>query len=1119
MSCRSFPPPALTKQRRSHASGLAKHRSPSLTAKKEHQHACEDEDFPPVPEDRERSNSKPVVVLSPAFLRITHGLVGAVRKFQKHQQGLFNRAEVAFQLYDGDSDRPKHFGINKIYITPIIVPHAKLLKRFTETEDSQPDSGVQFEHVSFRHVGGTERINLNTIFNVCMDEDRRRRKPSVRVLAVGIAGSGKTIVFTKKGPFDWLSGNGWKDFVLVVSRELRDETVRSAANLAELFMSEYDMSEAEQREVCQYVSDNTEKVCLILDGFDEMDMTTCSDYMLGILDGTKLPGIRLIVTSRPTPEVFALARKAPFDRRVELIGFEPQDVPEYISKVLDQDAATDLIAHVRRDTQLSSLMATPYFAMKICELYCFRPVVPSCMAELFDFMMLRTAETKGGKNCDSWSAIPLELQQKFLRLGSFAFKMLIRRQFVYRQSALAEHKLDKNAILGLMVAADGTPFDDNRQWKFSHPIMPESFAANFAARCVCHTSKDVAWLVKKLVPLTAHLHIFWIQLAARLDNERVNMLIKSLLTAQAASAVDDDRRLTVDLATLDDFYLIDQARLDSAHSLLSATLDRTGMERLAAALLNDVVEGNAVTRVEAEMSCSRKETTDSEFLRALLQLWTQAIPLTTLAMIPLAISTFDQSTAQNVADFLLPNDRAQQYREHAMHMQTATRDSGVAVTATHSLYTLKTPQRTSLQDFSFPESNPDSMRDTTLGTEIVPSYDVNSPGCRDILLLAFRCFKEYSAYKKDALLSMQELHNILDQAGLDFSGHRMSKSECEIVTTVLKCHHMAVTGIKLRSCRIACGQAANDSGDSASALLTAMRECRKLITFDMEENGLQAHHLHLLADTIDNNHHQLRHVSLNYNEIGDAGLARLRASLVQCSNLTRLGLGNCQISSASLPVLRDIMRHCRLLKHIDLQECGLDDSGLGSITEELSSSELRSLSLRKNMIRCRSVPLKLLSLKKNPLRSGSNLQLHRILCYQTVLTNLDISYNIIGDKGLDGIQGALETCSALANVKLEGIGITTSSLSSLASLIATSWPRLITLDLNTNNFQRAVLKAHVTFVDAVGGSSSLSELHMPCEGKMNPALFRLVLWLDTKIPTVSVNKIRLGEELEATTTL
>ena len=158
-----------------------------------------------------------------------------------------------------------------------------------------------------------------------MDEDRRRRKPSVRVLAVGIAGSGKTIVFTKKGPFDWLSGNGWKDFVLVVSRELRDETVRSAANLAELFMSEYDMSEAEQREVCQYVSDNTEKVCLILDGFDEMDMTTCSDYMLGILDGTKLPGIRLIVTSRPTPEVFALARKAPFDRRVELIGFEPQD--------------------------------------------------------------------------------------------------------------------------------------------------------------------------------------------------------------------------------------------------------------------------------------------------------------------------------------------------------------------------------------------------------------------------------------------------------------------------------------------------------------------------------------------------------------------------------------------------------------------------------------------------------------------------------------------------------------------------------------------------------------------------------------------------------------------------
>ena len=217
-------------------------------------------------------------------------------------------------------------------------------------------------------------------------------------------------------PCLWRNNQIWVDqFDIVVAHELRFEDVRMAKGVRDLLaLDSLDIEEEDRRKVERYVHQNRHRVCVILDGLDETSLSSCSSFVSKVLHGESLKGIRLIVTSRPSQDVFSLAERNRHIRQIEVhvVGFRPDDVEVYVRKMLRKNEPDDLMKIVNENENVRSVMCTPLLAYEICKLYHWQQRVPLCVAELFDFMILRLAERRSARTCVKWDDVPNDVQQK-----------------------------------------------------------------------------------------------------------------------------------------------------------------------------------------------------------------------------------------------------------------------------------------------------------------------------------------------------------------------------------------------------------------------------------------------------------------------------------------------------------------------------------------------------------------------------------------------------------------------------------------------------------------------------------------------------------------------------------
>ena len=210
-----------------------------------------------------------------------------------------------------------------------------------------------------------------------------------KILVVGRPGIGKSSLCTKLSR-DWsngyLLGDRSKSFAhmfLFQFRWFNTETPEKIS-LRQLLSRIYPEGNIDN-EVFQYILDNPEKVLLVFDGLDEFkhhesclqdeqaqggnsptEIMPFSALYVKLVKGKQLCGATILTTSRPNVVKSAAGLK--FDRKVEIMGFTPEKVHEYVQKFCAHDAETvnRIWGHISSNIELLSLCYIPVNSFIVC---------------------------------------------------------------------------------------------------------------------------------------------------------------------------------------------------------------------------------------------------------------------------------------------------------------------------------------------------------------------------------------------------------------------------------------------------------------------------------------------------------------------------------------------------------------------------------------------------------------------------------------------------------------------------------------------------------------------------------------------------------------------------------
>ena len=667
-----------------------------------------------------------------------NALLDEMERVYKTLQRRYRQANLTFGK--GLTEKGETKKISHVFVKLMVLERGDLTPAFKNaTFGTAKEASRRLEHVfnDLSSSAATIRrcVELSEIFPHAASHEE-----SFRVLVLASAGCGKTTLVMKYCPLMWANGELWSGmFDLVICGELRNEDIRCAEDVGGLLggWGRLGIANVEDKQgVMDFIADHPHRVCLILDGLDETKLESCSRFVQDILRGEELHGLRVILTSRPCDDAFALCEECPFSQRLEVVGFLPADVEEYVRRVLNDELATELLGVLAEDMNLASVMSTPYFAARVCELYKWSQRIPRCVSDIHELMVLQIAESRSKKSFKSLKELPADFLKPLLDLGEFALRMLLAKRLCFPESEMRVFfSLCGNASpLGMLVSCEPDPIAGReRQYRFSHLVLQEFFSALFVAMSGRLYPGKIARLVEALGALSGHLNTFWQLLASQLDSECMDCLCNSLLlrkhTPLPVSEMD---------ALLFDHTAIPSNVLEALCGLLSLS----SMEVLAGKLLHGLVAGDAVTAVENEMQCSRKSN-NNDFLRTLLAMWLRCSPKAHVGTLLEYVDAVDSCAASSCCEI-----------------------TGIDL--------------------------------STLHTNLLPiqrkTIDKPFKARRD---LVYRCFMEYThgAVPPACHVSVSTISDLLTKCEV-YIAHSMSQSECFALEHVLKHHSHDATRVK-----------------------------------------------------------------------------------------------------------------------------------------------------------------------------------------------------------------------------------------------------------------------------------------------------------------------------------
>ena len=268
------------------------------------------------------------------------------------------------------------------------------------------------------------------------------------ILVEGAPGIGKS-TFAWKLCRKWGKGKLLQQYQLVVLLRLRDESVRTATNISDLF--QYYDHQIQQAAVEEIQKTGGKGVFLLFEGYDELpeELRTESSVFLDVITGhkAKLPEATVLITSRPwASEFLHLKCKEHISQHIEILGFTKANIQSYLESTTANDPSllTGLKNYISCYPHIDSMMYIPLNSAIVVEVYRNsrkdETLVPKTMTELY-FSLVRDlllrhlfdhpvdGKTRRWSVC-SFNDLPQDVYQQLCELGRIAYKGILHKQQV-----------------------------------------------------------------------------------------------------------------------------------------------------------------------------------------------------------------------------------------------------------------------------------------------------------------------------------------------------------------------------------------------------------------------------------------------------------------------------------------------------------------------------------------------------------------------------------------------------------------------------------------------------------------------------------------------------------------
>ncbi|OCT99940.1 NLR family CARD domain-containing protein 3 [Xenopus laevis] len=332
-------------------------------------------------------------------------------------------------------------------------------------------------------------IKLEQLFQKLCD-----RKSPKKILVSGVAGIGKT-VFVQKILHDFANTTAYENFDFAVNFTFRDlNFINKPVTLRELILKKH----GHLSHILDDILNNTEKLLMILDGFDEFKFYSQLDldqyiydpneeaelpHLVGsLIKGELLPEATIVVTSRPT-----VVNHIPVDsieRFVVITGFSEREIEEYFQKFYgDCIYGSDIFDSVRQNYFLFTLCYIPAFCWIVCSVLKGSTTLqidqPKTMTDIYCHYLVVILKHHTRQSCVANKT----LLEAVLSLGRLAYQSLLQHQTLFYEHDLETFPnlpcdiinsfLDKTCVQELVATENIL--------SFTHFTIQEFFAAFYYA--------------------------------------------------------------------------------------------------------------------------------------------------------------------------------------------------------------------------------------------------------------------------------------------------------------------------------------------------------------------------------------------------------------------------------------------------------------------------------------------------------------------------------------------------------------------------------------------------------------------------------------------------------------
>ena len=324
------------------------------------------------------------------------------------------------------------------------------------------------------------------------------KKPRL-VLIEGAPGVGKT-TFSEQFCFKWSQGQRLNDHNLLVLLPLRDNRVRSAKSISDLFHHPQ-----LQGAIAQEVeSSQGEGVVLWLEAWDELEqkMREESSIFLDLVHGRKLPKATIIITSRPwATKPIVKSTSIRVDQHIELVTTPTLELSRVLREErVHSDIRRKFLDYVNYYPAMKAAMHTPVTANIVTDVFKWsrdmESTPPTTVTRLYTVYICKLlmqhfsghkAHGKQSWKIGSLEDLPPDVHQQLLALSKLAWEGIMKQQLTFSSADVG------GVTLGLMESVKELyrGQDAELSYHFIHLTLQEFLAAYHITQLPLHTQQQL----------------------------------------------------------------------------------------------------------------------------------------------------------------------------------------------------------------------------------------------------------------------------------------------------------------------------------------------------------------------------------------------------------------------------------------------------------------------------------------------------------------------------------------------------------------------------------------------------------------------------------------------------